>query len=335
MNTDLWNERAGQTAWLPVLNEIWKLNLLTNEWTRMKPFGEWPTHLVSHSMLLKENVILLFGGGTIPFSYNTSNDLHVLSLNTLTWRRLNCIGTIPTPRYGHAMAIVNGVLYMCGGTDGHEFSMDVYSLPLRSGKLEWTRHETERNITGRYQLAIIPFQNTLIMLGGSNNNQIFGMEEIDAYNISSRVWERLHMLGDNANGYPQSRKYHAVAVVGSVAYMCGGCSDSVVYDDIWALNMGTRKWKKFSISLPHPLFFHACSVTPTGCLVIYGGILSLNDGKRNADVFKVWVKPQPLKVAAIEALQKRFPNMRYLPATLLRLLNIPEEMINWLQDRVI
>ncbi|KFD56026.1 hypothetical protein M513_03150, partial [Trichuris suis] len=341
MNTDLWNERSRQMAWLPVLNEIWKFNLLTNEWKRVKSFGEFPLHLASHSMFLKGNLIFLFGGGSIPFSYNISNDLYVLSLNTLLWRRLNCVGTIPTARYGHAMAVVNGVLYLCGGTNGHEFNMDLYSLPLKSNELQWTKHETEQNIIGRYQLAIIPFQDSLIMLGGSNNNQMFSMQELDAYSIPNRAWERLSTIRDRAKGvttavsYPQERRYHAVAIFGNVAYMCGGCGDSVIYDDIWALNLVTRTWQKFSTILPRPLFFHACSVAPTGCLLIYGGILSMESKERNADVFKVWVKPQPLRVAAIEALQKRFPKMRYLPTTALRLLNIPEEMINWLQDKVI
>lgn len=55
-----------------------------------------------------------FGGTDGAYHYN---DTWSFDLVTSTWTELSCIGYIPTPREGHAGAVVDGVMYVFGGRD--------------------------------------------------------------------------------------------------------------------------------------------------------------------------------------------------------------------------
>jgi N-acetylneuraminic acid mutarotase len=53
-----------------------------------------------------------FGGTDGQYHYN---DTWAFDLNTRQWAELQCIGFIPSPREGHAAALVDDVVYVFGG----------------------------------------------------------------------------------------------------------------------------------------------------------------------------------------------------------------------------
>jgi hypothetical protein len=53
-----------------------------------------------------------FGGTDGQYHYN---DTWSFDLQTRQWSELNCIGFIPSPREGHAAAVVDDVVYVFGG----------------------------------------------------------------------------------------------------------------------------------------------------------------------------------------------------------------------------
>lgn len=48
------------------------------------------------------------------------NDVQILDLRTLVWRKVETRGTPPEPRFGHCAALVEDRLYICGGTYSRE-----------------------------------------------------------------------------------------------------------------------------------------------------------------------------------------------------------------------
>jgi hypothetical protein len=62
----------------------------------------------SRSYLLSNS----FGGTDGQYHYN---DTWSFDINTRTWSELTCFGYIPSPREGHAAALVDGVVYIFGG----------------------------------------------------------------------------------------------------------------------------------------------------------------------------------------------------------------------------
>lgn len=107
----------------------------------------------------------MFGGTGIPFGENNGNDVHVCNVKYKRWSLLNCRGKKPNRIYGQvinlfynqyiiilceamllffcktslssfqAMVIINGFLYVFGGTTGYIYSTDLHRLDLTTR--EW------------------------------------------------------------------------------------------------------------------------------------------------------------------------------------------------------
>lgn len=62
-----------------------------------------------------------FGGTDGQYHYN---DTWTYDLTTRKWSELQCIGFIPSPREGHAAALVDDVIYVFGGrgVDGKDLN---------------------------------------------------------------------------------------------------------------------------------------------------------------------------------------------------------------------
>ncbi len=53
-----------------------------------------------------------FGGGDYEHRYN---DTWSFDISTRKWTELQCTGSIPSPRAGHAAALVDDIMYVFGG----------------------------------------------------------------------------------------------------------------------------------------------------------------------------------------------------------------------------
>ncbi len=71
-----------------------------------------------------------FGGGNEPYWYNNTWSFDI---STRKWTELQCTGSIPSPRAGHAAVLVDDVMYVFGGyaIDGTNLG-DLTALNLSS-----------------------------------------------------------------------------------------------------------------------------------------------------------------------------------------------------------
>ncbi|KAK5109542.1 hypothetical protein LTR62_006893 [Meristemomyces frigidus] len=76
------------------------------------PHGQIPPARTNHSMISWNDKLYLFGGTD---GVNWYNDVWSYSPQTNSWTQLDCIGYIPSPREGHAAALVGDVMYIFGG----------------------------------------------------------------------------------------------------------------------------------------------------------------------------------------------------------------------------
>ncbi|MEQ2190611.1 hypothetical protein XENOCAPTIV_002017 [Xenoophorus captivus] len=154
--------RSAQRATCP---QSWRLCRVRADVTqaRVKPW-------LCLSAVLHGNNLLVFGGTGIPFGENNSNDIHVCNVQYRRWNLLNCKGKKPNKIYGQvsflsssvccvlpfffakdssgvllfqAMVIINGYLYVFGGTTGYLYSTDLHRLDLSTR--EWT-HLKPKNV---------------------------------------------------------------------------------------------------------------------------------------------------------------------------------------------
>ena len=70
-----------------------------------------------------------FGGYDIGHHYN---DTWSFDISTRKWTELQCTGSIPSPRVNHAAVLVDGVMYVFGGSTGKTKLDDLIGLQLSS-----------------------------------------------------------------------------------------------------------------------------------------------------------------------------------------------------------
>ncbi|KAF8211579.1 hypothetical protein K438DRAFT_1568813, partial [Mycena galopus ATCC 62051] len=107
-------------------NDLWSfdLNSLRTRatWELCEPVSsERPAQRTNHVCITFENRIIVFGGTDGEYHYN---DTWAYDLTTRKWSELRCIGFIPSPREGHAAALVDDVIYVFGGrgVDGKDLN---------------------------------------------------------------------------------------------------------------------------------------------------------------------------------------------------------------------
>jgi DNA repair exonuclease SbcCD ATPase subunit len=76
------------------------------------PHGQIPPARTNHTMVSWNDKLYLFGGTD---GVHWFNDVWSYSPQTNSWTQLECIGYIPSPREGHAAALVGDVMYIFGG----------------------------------------------------------------------------------------------------------------------------------------------------------------------------------------------------------------------------
>ena len=121
-------------------------------------------------------------------------------------------------------------------------------------------------------------------------NSIFDFKQVPAFNIDTNVWSELHSKGTmDDNRYPPSRKFHSAVQYKNFAFMCGGFDGVNMYNDIWRLDLITLQWEELKDRLPMPIYFHSATVTPSGCMYMFGGVINTSGNQRSDFVFKKWL----------------------------------------------
>ena len=71
--------------------------------------------------------MFVFGGWNGKDYYN---DLHVLDLEIMAWKRENPTGPAPTPRQGHASILIGNNLIIHGGYKQHDAQLKTAGLSM-------------------------------------------------------------------------------------------------------------------------------------------------------------------------------------------------------------
>ncbi|KTF94556.1 hypothetical protein cypCar_00000392 [Cyprinus carpio] len=291
----------------PLFRELWRFHFATGTWQQIRTEGFMPTELASMSAVLHGNNLLVFGGTGIPFGENNGNDVHVCNVKYKRWSLLNCRGKKPNRIYGQAMAIINGFLYVFGGTTGYIYSTDLHRLDLTTR--EWI-HLKPNNPPDdlpeeRYRHEIAHDRQRIYILGG----------------------------GTSWTSYPLDKGSVCDLLVFFVAdvFICGGYNGEVILDDLWKINLLTFQWNKLPAVMPEPAYFHCAAVTPAGCMYIHGGVVNIHENKRTGSLFKIWLVVPSLLELCWERLLKAFPHLAQLTPIQLLNLGLTQELIERLK----
>lgn len=328
-------EMAGDATWpdsCPLFRELWRFNLASRSWTKVKTGGHTPRELASHAALLCGRQLMVFGGTGVPFGFSSSNSVHLCDLSTHEWQEFQTVGEAPPKQYGQAMALVDGGLYVIGGTTGYEYSIDVHRLDLKT--TQWQELPTSIKPRERYRHEVACDGAIIYILGGGTATESYEFSEIPGFNLKTQAWEcfmtqadtspqNVGCVGTKPPGFPKARRCHSLVQRGEDVYICGGYDGEEIFGDIWRLNLRTRVWCRLRTHLPQPVYFHSAAVTESGCMYVFGGVTCIHESTRTADVYSVWLGLPSLQEMCWQALLKYVPHLPALPKHTLLELGIP------------
>ncbi|KAH0787903.1 Kelch motif family protein [Histomonas meleagridis] len=151
-----------------LLNDVWKFNLSTFEWTQLNLTGNIATPRCGSRAVYSDGKIYIFGGFKDPEYYG---DLHVIDTNTNEVLFPVCRGFIPPPRSTPIMGIYNNKLYVLSGFY-HTCDRNINILDLLS--FTWTTIDS--GISARTAAPSVIYQSQLFSYGGSQIGGVFSLD---------------------------------------------------------------------------------------------------------------------------------------------------------------
>ncbi|XP_058463529.1 kelch domain-containing protein 10 homolog [Malaya genurostris] len=300
-----------------LFQELWKFDVIKREWHLiMGPNNDLPQELASNAMLLQGDTLVVYGGTGFPFGVNCSNKVYFCQpgRKPKTMTEIEIKGDIPPAQYGQAILYHDGFLYTIGGTDGFDYTCDVYRLNLLSKTWECVyicRQDIRDDPSGRYRHEIAFDNGKIYVLGGGTSDSAFSLATIPTYDIKQNVWTYTATKPDPKlplPGVPSARKCYSCVQhkteYGTEVVIAGGTDGRSYYKDIWKLNLNSFEWRLMQKStLPYPLFFHDAASNNEGCMYIFGGIkFSFNNNVRTNVVYKMWTAIPKLSEISWEAI---------------------------------
>jgi N-acetylneuraminic acid mutarotase len=224
----------------------------------------------------KDGELYLFGGLVREAA---RNDLYLVHARELSATLIQTAGEIPSPRVGHASAIVSSVLIVWGGdtkTDpklrqGDKQDDGLYLLNLQSK--EWTRVAISGpGPVGRYGHAVtMAHMSKFIVFGGQVDGEFLNdLWSFDLNSLRSRPqWE---LLEPATQERPAHRTGHVCINHGDRIVIFGGTDGQYHYNDTWSFDLTTRKWSELTCIgfIPAPREGHAAALVDD-VMYVFGG----------------------------------------------------------------
>ncbi|KAG2120686.1 uncharacterized protein F5147DRAFT_563267 [Suillus discolor] len=219
--------------------------------------------------------LYLFGG---LVRETARNDLYLFSTRDLSATLVQTAGEIPSPRVGHASAIVSSVLIIWGGDTKTDPSSDqsekqddgLYLLNLVSR--EWTRVAMHGPApAGRYGHAVTMVGTKFFVFGGQVDGEF--LNDLWSFDLNTlrttTAWELCQPVGA---ARPAQRTGHACVTYQDRIIVFGGTDGQYHYNDTWSYDTNTRTWSELQCIgfIPSPREGHAAAVVDD-VIYIFGG----------------------------------------------------------------
>ena len=296
-----------------LFHELWKFNYGTRIWSPIKTSGKFPAEVASSCVLLDRGNLIVFGGSGYPFGYFNSNNLFVCSLRDAHWHQIEWIntqdeedseesdfnGAVPLAGYGQSIVLSpEKELYVFGGTTGLQFNSQLHRFSF--AKCEWEHLKYEKFPYPRYRHEAVSDGVRFYIVGGgignSDPSEEFSLEKVYSFEFDKPQWNQ-HLCSpcSSSKEFPVARRCHGCVLWKGSVYICGGYNGVEVFDDIWSLDLSSFQWRKINRTLSYPVFFHSATITPQGCMYVFGGVKSLDsEAMRSNEIQRLWLTVPPL-----------------------------------------
>ncbi|KAJ9566092.1 hypothetical protein OSB04_002058 [Centaurea solstitialis] len=195
-----------------VLNDVWVLNMINNEWKQLQCGGiEFP-HSHRHAATVVGSNLYVFGGihnGII------SSVMYKLDTRNLQWEEVTVHGQKPSARHSHTMVAHDSRLFMFGGFDGMKALGDLYSFDVLSHT--WKKEKMAGSTPyARFSHTMFVYKNFIGVMGGCPIRQHY--QELSVFEVGSSLWKRIKLNSIGEDLFVRS----TTSVVGDDLVIVGG-----------------------------------------------------------------------------------------------------------------
>eukprot|EP00941_MAST-03F_sp_MAST-3F-sp1_P005567 g5567.t1 len=194
------------------------------------------------------------------------NDLHCLSIETMTWLPFDTTGTAPSARNNHTSTRVGTRLFVHGGHGGSSWLDDLFCLDTK--RKVWSKPDLLPNSMppARACHTLTRVNQKLYMFGGYDGQKCFNSLEV--LDLDTMAWMTPRIKGS----CPEARNAHTMTAVGTKLYLFGGHSGNKHLHDLYCLDVETMSWSQPDVQGPVPPGLRGHSANLVGKQIfIFGG----------------------------------------------------------------
>lgn len=200
-----------------------------------------------HSTCVVGRGLLVWGGHD---DEDVFDDLHLLDTDTMQWRRVECEGESPGPRYAaESVTLADDLVLVYGGKDDSKAFNDLHLLRFTSAdkqRAQWSKlAPTGQAPTPRDCGTATLLNKKLYVIGGSDEER-----EVFVYDVETNAWSTVAPPeeGSDEAAWPTLRSGHACApVAGRYIVMFGGCTPEALHGDTHVFDTEQGTWRQLSL----------------------------------------------------------------------------------------
>ncbi|PFX33856.1 uncharacterized protein LOC111332386 isoform X1 [Stylophora pistillata] len=189
---------------------LWTFNFRSGEWTKQAARSWGPGTRRSHTAVIHESSMFVFGG--YIDMRGASDELWQYELDTARWIRVKWKGEGPSPRYSHSAAVGAGGMWVYGGLEGLQSRNDLWRWSFVSHS--WTRMKSRGGPPALFGHSAIKVGEGMLIFGGETTDGAL-QNTIWRFDLGARTWSTVRPRGDIS---PPVRSCFSVGVVSSSAF---------------------------------------------------------------------------------------------------------------------
>ncbi|KAJ5080386.1 kelch domain-containing protein [Anaeramoeba ignava] len=211
--------------------------------------------------------------------YRCNSDIHILNIESRSWKRLETTGKVPCPRYGMTTLFNKGKIYVFGGYNLNSYLDDFFELDLKT--YNWKSLPQEPK--GRHSHVAFFHNDEMIIFGGRLNHDGVRTNDMWYYTLNEKKWREVKGFGE----VPAERSSHVGVLFENQIYIFGGVDlNEDALNDLYSYSLDFCHWRK--IILPSDFLIPPPCSSPTALLyksrmIIVGGQYRLSSKREDFD----------------------------------------------------
>ncbi|KAJ2382774.1 hypothetical protein GGI05_005544, partial [Coemansia sp. RSA 2603] len=193
-------------------------------------------------------------------------------------RRVEAVGSVPSPREGHAATFIGRTMFVFGGQDiSGKYDESLYAY--NTGNLTWYKVPMRGSaLAGRKGHTAVSVGSKLYVFGGTADG--YFMNDLVSFNVRKAAdigayWTFENVVaapGEQETLMPPPRAGHSSSVHLESIFVFGGMDSERCYNDLWEFSLTTNTWSRVTPNgaTPPARYGHASAVVDD-CIVIMGG----------------------------------------------------------------